>query len=103
MINNPAMDLLVYQIDGDSPGFYYFDRTEWLPMVPPTTSKGSAIISFASGSTLELHVIFNDPLLLGAASVNYGNSHPILLSPGQPIDITTFVNSKCIFIVQERN
>lgn len=40
-IESPANGLLVYQIDG-TPGFYYYDGSNWTPLKTNNTSSGSA-------------------------------------------------------------
>ena len=36
-INNPATSLLIFQLD-DTPGFYYFDGTQWINLANSSSS-----------------------------------------------------------------
>ena len=36
-INNPATSLLIFQLD-DTPGFYYFDGTQWINLANSSNS-----------------------------------------------------------------
>lgn len=47
-ISNPAVGLLVYQIDGSS-GYYYYDGTEWVSLTSESTPEsGTCIVSTSS-------------------------------------------------------
>jgi hypothetical protein len=51
---SPANGLLVYQIDGVAPGFYYYNGAIWQPLKSAGGSGGGAIIPFASGTPITM-------------------------------------------------
>lgn len=47
LISNPSSGLLIFQTD-NTPGFYYFDGTQWLNIVSGNNSQGTTTISVNS-------------------------------------------------------
>ena len=61
--NPPATGLLIYQTD-DTPGFYYYNGTAWVPFISPPSE---AIIPFASGTPVIVTTIAGG--LVGTSSI----------------------------------
>lgn len=68
-----ANGLLVYQIDGTAPGFYYFDGAAWQPLKSTGSSGGGAIIPFASGTPIIMTTLLGGLVGTGSA-IGFGAS-----------------------------
>lgn len=82
-IADPADGLLIYQTN-NSPGFYYYDGTAWVPFI----SNSGAIIPYASGLPVALATVLGG-LLNTSALVGFGSSvNGIAIGNGGIIDLT---------------
>lgn len=86
MIDNPAQGLLIFQIDGAPPGFYYFDGTSWVPLEPASSSGIGGIVPLATGYSVEMNYGVNMELVKGA-SVGFGSAVSFEFIPGEPIPV----------------
>ncbi|GLU52684.1 exosporium glycoprotein BclB-related protein [Dyadobacter frigoris] len=83
LIASPATSLLIYQTD-NTPGFYYYNGTAWIPFI---SDAGSAIIPFSSGLPVVLTTIAGG--LVGTTSlVGFGSSATGVSVVGGNIDLT---------------
>lgn len=69
----PANGLLVYQIDGAAPGFYYYDGAAWQPLKSAGSPGGGAIIPFASGTPVVMSTALGGLAGTGSA-IGFGSS-----------------------------
>jgi BclB C-terminal domain-containing protein len=89
LIDAPAEGLVIYQTN-NTPGFYYYNGTSWVPFNSPGGS-GAAIIPFASGEPI---VVTTAALgLVGTTSlVGFGSSFPGVSLAGANIDLSAVSN-----------
>jgi BclB C-terminal domain-containing protein len=81
-IASPATGLLIYQTS-DSPGFYYYDGSAWVPFI----SNSGAIIPYASGLPVALTTVLGG-LLNTSAVVGFGSNASNVSIAGGDIDLT---------------
>lgn len=86
-ISSPATGLLIFQTDGSSPGFYYYNGSMWVPFTSPSSSGGGAIIPFSSGLPVVLTTIAGG-LVGTTGAVAFGNSASGISLLGGAIDLT---------------
>lgn len=86
-IGTPATGLLIYQTD-NTPGFYYYNGSAWVPFVSPGSE---AIIPYASGVPVVITTLLGG--LVGTTSVvGFGSSLPGVSLLGGNIDLTNVSN-----------
>jgi len=84
LIASPATGLLIFQ-NNETPGFYYYNGTAWVPFVSST--GGGAIIPFASGTPVVLTTVAGG--LAGTSSLlGFGSSAAGVSVLGSTIDLT---------------
>lgn len=86
-IGSPATGLLIYQTD-NTPGFYYYNGSAWVPFVSPGSE---AIIPYSSGAPVVLTTLLGG--LVGTTSlVGFGSSLPGVSVLGGNIDLSSIAN-----------
>jgi BclB C-terminal domain-containing protein len=86
-IGTPATGLLIYQTD-NTPGFYYYNGSAWVPFVSPGSE---AIIPYASGAPVVVTTILGG--LVGTTSlVGFGSSLPGVSLAGGVINLAGVSN-----------
>ena len=94
MISSPAIGLLVFQTDGDNPGFYYYSSTGWRLLGVEQSSPGT-IIPFASGTPVTLAT----GMPATGAALGFGAWFPLSILPGESISSTDLANPTTYFVV----
>ncbi|MDQ6481786.1 exosporium glycoprotein BclB-related protein [Dyadobacter sp. LHD-138] len=89
-IGSPATGLLIYQTD-NTPGFYYYNGSAWVPFISPVAPAGDAIIPYASGAPIVMTTVALG--LVGTTSlVGFGSSFPGVSLLGGNIDLSNITN-----------
>ncbi|HTN44907.1 MAG TPA: exosporium glycoprotein BclB-related protein [Flavipsychrobacter sp.] len=89
-ISSPATSLMIYQTD-NTPGFYYYNGSSWVPFVS-SSSGGGAIIPYASGTPVTLTTIALG-LVGTTATVGFGGSASGISIAGGLLDLSTVLNN----------
>lgn len=89
-IGSPATGLLIYQTD-NTPGFYYYNGSAWVPFISPVAAAGDAIIPYASGIPITMTTVALG--LVGTTSlVGFGSALPGVSVLGGAIDLSNISN-----------
>lgn len=86
LIASPATGLLIYQTD-NTPGFYYYNSSAWVPFVNTNINTGGSIIPYSSGLPVALTTVLGG-LLNTSATVGFGSSSAGINILGGVIDLT---------------
>lgn len=96
MISSPAIGLLVFQTDGDHPGFYYYSSTGWR-LLGVVQSLPGTIIPFSSGTSVTLATGMPAP----GAVLGFGAWFPLSITPGESILATDVTFPNALFVVPQ--
>lgn len=84
-ITDPATGLLIFQTN-NTPGFYYYNGSEWTPFLSTPTQPSESIIPFASGLPITLTTASGDADKV--SSIGFGSSAGEISITGGIIDLT---------------